>query len=77
MEGESKGVNLSAFGLTPPNDQVRVFSKIFLNGNKKTLTALQLKDILVHNKDGHHSFSGVDFRFSSKNGIQVIERGEQ
>ena len=74
LEGESKGLNLSAFGLTPPNDQVRVFSKIFLNGNKKTLTALQLKDILVRNKDGHHSFSGVDFRFLSKNGIQAIER---
>ena len=76
VSGNIKGLNLSAFGWTPPDDAVRLFSDLQISGNKDALTALKLKQITVKNRLATHAFSNVDFRFKQDQSLKTVQQLE-
>ena len=66
--GNIEGFDLSALGISPPDDDVKFYTDIQLSGNKHLLSSVKLSEIKIDNRLAKHRFSNVDMRFRDQQG---------
>ena len=77
LSGSLKGLDLSAFELTPPNEKVKLHSDFDLVGDKELLKTINLNNIQIVNRAGEHSFTDISIQLTDNNGFKSIKRRKQ
>ena len=77
FDGNIEGFDLSALGISPPDDDVKFYTDIQLSGNKHLLSSIKLSEIKIDNRLAKHRFSNVDMRFRDQQGIKSVVQSEQ
>ncbi len=77
FDGNIEGFDLSILGISPPNDNVKLYAEIQLSGNKHLLSSVKLSEIEVINRLAKHRFSNVDLRFKDQQGVKSVVQSEQ
>ena len=77
LVGQINGFDLSALGVSPPNDNVSFYSDVQLSGNKHFLSSVKLSEIELNNRLANHRFSNVDLLFRSQRGLKSVVRNNQ
>jgi hypothetical protein len=77
FDGIIEGFDLSTLGISPPDDDVKLYTEIQLSGNKHLLSSVKLSEIKIDNRLAKHRFSNVDLRFKDQQGVKSVVQSEQ
>ncbi len=72
VKSEIARLDLSAFGWTPPDDEVRLATQLTFIGNQNALKEVRFQNTLIESKDAKNDFMDFALYFSSLNGLNKV-----
>ncbi len=72
VKSEIERLDLSAYGWTPPDDDVRLATHLTFIGNQNALKEVRFQNTLIESKDAKNDFMDFALYFSSLNGLNKV-----